>query len=381
MQILADAHGNVVHLGERDCTIQRRHQKLVEETPSPAVDEALRERIGRIAVDAARAAGYRSAGTIEGLLAPDGSYYFLEMNTRVQVEHTVTEAVTGIDIVREQVAIAAGEPLSFAQEDVVLRGHAIECRINAEDVAQGFLPSPGRITAYREPGGIGVRVDSGVAAGSEVSGLYDPLVAKLVVHDVTREHARRRMLRALEEYVIEGPTTLLGFHRALLESPCFVAGETCLGVVESEELAARAQELAAAAAPGRGAAVASSSDGASSATRDQLVTVEIDGRRHDIRIQSPEPPWAELARRRRGRSKGLTGDATGAVVSPMQGTVLHVNVSEGDAIEAGAVLCVVEAMKMENEIAAHRSGVVTDLGVAEGQPIASGQLVCVLRDE
>ncbi len=263
----------------------------------------------------------------------------------------------------------------------MLRGHAIECRINAEDVAQGFLPSPGRITAYREPGGIGVRVDSGVAAGSEVSGLYDPLVAKLVVHDVTRERARRRMLRALEEYLIEGPTTLLGFHRALLESPCFVAGETCLGIVESEKLAARAQELAAAAAPGRGAAVASSSDGASPATRDQLVTVEIDGRRHDIRIQFQEPPWAELARRRRGRSKALTGDATGAVVSPMQGTVLHVNVSEGDAIEAGAVLCVVEAMKMENEIAAHRPGVVTDLGVAEGQPIASGQLVCVLRDE
>ncbi len=214
-----------------------------------------------------------------------------------------------------------------------------------------------------------------------MSGLYDPLVAKLVVHDVTREHARRRMLRALEEYVIEGPTTLLGFHRALLESPCFAAGETCLGVVESEELVARAQELSAAVATGPGAAVASSSDGAPSALRDQLVTVEIDGRRHDIRIRSPEPPWAELARRRKGRSKGLTGDATGAVVSPMQGTVLHVNVSEGDAIEAGAILCVVEAMKMENEIAAHRSGVVTDLGVAEGQPIASGQLVCVLRDQ
>jgi acetyl-CoA/propionyl-CoA carboxylase biotin carboxyl carrier protein len=189
------------------------------------------------------------------------------------------------------------------------------------------------------------------------------------------------MLRALEEYVIDGPTTLLGFHRALLESPCFVAGETCLGVVESDELAARAQELAAAAAPGREAAVAALSDGRSARSRDELVTVEIDGRRHDVRIQAPDPPWAELARRRRGRSRGLAGDASGAVVSPMQGTVLHVNVSEGDVIEAGAVLCVVEAMKMENEIAAHRSGVVADLGVAPGQPIASGQLVCVLRDE
>ena len=227
VQILADAHGTVIHLGERDCTIQRRHQKLVEETPSPAVDADLRERIGAIAVDAARAVGYRSAGTVEGLLDGDGSYYFLEMNTRVQVEHTVTEAVTGIDIVREQVLIAAGEPLSLAQDDVELRGHAIECRINAEDVTRSFMPSPGRITAYREPGGIGVRVDSGVRAGDEISELYDPLIAKLIVHDVDREHARRRMLRALEEFVIEGPATLLGFHRALLETPCFVDGGTC----------------------------------------------------------------------------------------------------------------------------------------------------------
>ena len=243
VQVLADAHGNVVHLGERDCTIQRRHQKLVEETPSPAVDPELRARIGAIAIDAARAVGYRSAGTIEGLLDTDGSYYFLEMNTRVQVEHTVTEAVTGIDIVREQVLVAAGEPLSVTQDDIVLRGHAIECRINAEDVARGFLPTPGRITAYREPGGIGVRVDSGVRAGDEVSDLYDPLIAKVIVHDVDREHARRRMLRALEEFVIDGPTTLVAFHRALLDTPCFIDAGTCRDVVESEELAKRAQEI------------------------------------------------------------------------------------------------------------------------------------------
>src|SRR6476646_8925499 len=243
VQVLADAHGHVIHLGERDCTIQRRHQKLVEETPSPAVGPELRERIGRIAVDAARAAGYRSAGTVEGLLAPGGDYFFMEMNTRIQVEHTVTELVTGLDLIREQVLIAAGEPLSLRQEDVVLRGHAIECRINAEDPSSGFLPSPGRITRYREPAGPGVRVDSGVAAGSEVPGLYDPLVAKLIVHGVDREHARRRMLRALDEYEIGGITTLLGFHRALLQHPCFVEGATCHGVVESEELAARAEEL------------------------------------------------------------------------------------------------------------------------------------------
>src|SRR5581483_2706085 len=243
VQVLADAHGNVVHLGERDCTIQRRHQKLVEETPSPAVSPELRDRIGRIAVDAARAVGYRSAGTIEGLLGPDGDYFFLEMNTRIQVEHTVTELVTGLDLVREQLLIAAGRPLSLRQEEVSLRGHAIECRINAEDPSNGFLPSPGRIASYREPAGPGVRVDSGVAAGSTVSDLFDPLLAKLVVHDTDRERARRRMLRALAEFEIGGVETLLGFHRALLSEPCFAAGETCRGIVESRELAERARQF------------------------------------------------------------------------------------------------------------------------------------------
>ena len=379
VQVLADDHGNVIHLGERDCTIQRRHQKLVEETPSPAVGDELRERIGRIAVDAAQAVGYRSAGTIEGLLAQDGSYYFLEMNTRVQVEHTVTEAVTGIDIVREQILVAAGLPLSLAQDDVELRGHSIECRINAEDGTRGFIPSPGRITGYREPAGPGIRVDSGVRAGDAVSELYDPLIAKLIVHDVDRESARRRMLRALEEFVVAGPTTLIGFHRALLESPCFIAGDTCSGVVESEELAQRVQEL-----DDRFAhmtTLAPPSDGVSPvASRARNVAVEIDGRRHDIRIHTPEPPWAALARRHRERSKGLAGVASGAIVSPMQGVVLDVAVSDGDRVEAGDLICVVEAMKMENEITAHGSGVVTELGVVPGQQVVHGQLICVLGD-
>jgi acetyl-CoA/propionyl-CoA carboxylase biotin carboxyl carrier protein len=378
VQVLADEHGNVIHLGERDCTIQRRHQKLVEETPSPAVDAELRERIGRIAVDATRAVGYRSAGTIEGLLAPDGSYYFLEMNTRVQVEHTVTEAVTGIDIVREQVRIAAGEPLSVSQDEVVLRGHAIECRINAEDVSRGFLPAPGLVTAYVEPGGIGVRVDSGVRAGDRISDLYDPLIAKLVVHDVDRESARRRMLRALEEFVIEGPITLLGFHRALLSSPCFVDGGTCHGVTESEELAIRARELAEQSL-GRGAATASA-DGRPGSTRERRLVVELDGRRHELRVHTSEPPWTELARRHRERKKGLTGEESGAVVSPMQGTVLGVEVADGQPVEAGGLICVIEAMKMENEIVAHRDGVVSGLTVAPGQQVAHGDLICVVRD-
>jgi acetyl-CoA/propionyl-CoA carboxylase biotin carboxyl carrier protein len=378
VQVLADSHGNVIHLGERDCTIQRRHQKLVEETPSPAVDDELRARIGSIAIDAARAVGYRSAGTIEGLLDADGSYYFLEMNTRVQVEHTVTEAVTGIDIVREQIRVAAGEPLSVTQADVALRGHAIECRINAEDVTRSFLPSPGRITAYREPAGIGVRVDSGVRAGDEISELYDPLIAKLIVHDVDREHARRRMLRALEEFVIEGPKTLLGFHRALLATPCFVGGETCHGVVESAELAARARELedasptalsAVAAIDGRGSGVG------------QVVAVEIDGRRHEIRLEPAEPPWVELARRHRERSTGLSGDAAGSITSPMQGTVLSVAVTEGASVAAGDLICVVEAMKMENEIVSAANGVVSGLAVAPGDQVSNGQVICVLATE
>jgi len=372
VQVLADAHGNVIHLGERDCTIQRRHQKLIEETPSPAVDEELRERIGKIAVDAARAAGYRSAGTIEGLLAPDGSYYFMEMNTRIQVEHTVTEEVTGLDLVREQILIAAGEPLSLRQEDVVLRGHAIECRINAEDVSRGFLPAPGRITHYREPAGPGVRVDSGVVEGSEISPLYDPMIAKLIVRDVDRERARRRMLRALEEFEIGGVKTLLGFHRALLEHPCFVEGETCHGVVESDALAARAGELT--------VEHTSSRDGTGRLV-ERVTPVEVDGRRFEVTVLASEPPWLELARSRRERADASGHGGSGAVVSPMQGTVLSVAVAEGDVVEAGAVLCIVEAMKMENEIAAHRAGVVTELTVAQGQPVQNGQVICVLADD
>jgi acetyl-CoA/propionyl-CoA/long-chain acyl-CoA carboxylase, biotin carboxylase, biotin carboxyl carrier protein len=371
VQVLADAHGNVIHLGERDCTIQRRHQKLIEETPSPAVDDALRQRIGMIAVDAARAAGYRSAGTIEGLLTADGAYYFMEMNTRIQVEHTVTEEVTGIDLVREQILVAAGEQLSLRQEDVQLRGHAIECRINAEDVAKGFLPAPGRITAYREPSGPGIRVDSGVVAGSEITGLYDPMIAKLIVHGVDREHARMRMLRALDEFELGGTPTLLGFHKALLSHPCFVAGKTCHGVVESEEIAVRAAELtreapdAAASANGR--------------VRPRARAVEVGGRRYDVTVLEPEPPWVELARRRRQRAAhGPGGAGSEAVVTPMQGTVLKVEVAEGEEIEAGRVVCIVEAMKMENEIVAHRPGRVSGLSVAAGDAVASGQVICLV---
>ena len=375
VQVLADEHDAVIHLGERDCTIQRRHQKLVEETPSPAIDAELRAEIGRIAHEAAHAVGYRSAGTIEGLLSRDGEYFFLEMNTRIQVEHTVTELVTGLDLVREQVLIAAGEPLWLRQEDIRLNGHAIECRINAEDPCNGFLPAPGRITSYREPGGPGVRVDSGVREGSEVVGLYDPLVAKLCVHGVDREHARRRMLRALAEFEIGGVTTLVGFHRALLEHECFAAGRTCRGVTESEELAKRAEQLSHVTT-----SVVSGSDGR---VRERVVQAEVEGRRFEVKLLAPEPAHAELARRRRERDSQQAhhGAARDAIISPMQGTVLTVEVTDGEDVQPGQVVCVVEAMKMENEITAPRAGTVSELSVAAGQPVTTGQVICLVTQE
>src|ERR1700753_2358606 len=231
VQVMADGHGNVVHLGERDCSLQRRHQKLVEEAPAPAVDEELRAKIGKIATDAAAAVNYTGAGTIEGLLQ-DGEYFFLEMNTRVQVEHCVTEMVTGIDIVKEGIRVAAGEKLSIGQDDLELRGHAIECRINAEDASKNFAPAPGRIGDYREPAGPGVRVDSGVGPGSEISPMYDPMVAKLICWDVDREAATRRMLRALNEYEIGGLKTLLPFHKAILQNGQWGRAATCRDLSE-----------------------------------------------------------------------------------------------------------------------------------------------------
>ncbi len=229
IQVLADTHGSVIHLGERDCTLQRRHQKIVEESPSPAVDDDLRARMGAMAVAAAQAVDYVGAGTVECLLDRHGDFFFLEMNTRVQVEHPVTELVTGVDIVREQILVAAGQPLGYRQEDIVLRGHAIECRVNAEDPGNGFTPSPGRLIRHRPPSGPGVRVESGVEEGGEINDRYDPMVAKLLVWDTSRERAIARMRRALDEYEIVGPKTLLPMHRIVMRAPEFIAGETCAG--------------------------------------------------------------------------------------------------------------------------------------------------------
>jgi acetyl-CoA/propionyl-CoA carboxylase, biotin carboxylase, biotin carboxyl carrier protein len=369
IQVLADRQGAVIHLGERDCTLQRRHQKVVEESPSPALDDDLRERMGAMAVAAAKAVGYVSAGTVECLVDPQGSFFFLEMNTRIQVEHSVTELVTGVDLVRAQIEIAAGAPLELAQADVHLHGHAFECRVNAEDAGAGFVPVPGRITRYREPGGPGVRVDSGVEEGSDVVGLYDPMIAKLLVWDSDRPRAIARMRRALDEFEIEGVPTLLPLHRLIFAHPAFAAGETCAGLVEGE-LAAQLAPAGPAAAPPAPAIA-------------RRIEVELDGRRHEVRVL--EPVVAELAaerarrseRRARGRHAGAGGDA---IASPMQGTVLRVEVSEGDPVESGKVLVIVEAMKMENEIAADRPGVVSDLRVAPGDAVRSGQVLLSVVD-
>jgi acetyl-CoA/propionyl-CoA carboxylase, biotin carboxylase, biotin carboxyl carrier protein len=385
VQVLADGHGNVVHLGERDCSVQRRHQKLVEETPAPGVDEEFRTRIGKIATDAAEAIGYRSAGTIEGLLARDGGepeYFFLEMNTRVQVEHTVTEMATGIDIVREQVRIAAGEPLSFKQEDVRIFGSAIECRINAEAAHKKFAPAPGAITTYREPAGPGVRVDSGVEAGGEISPLYDPMIAKLIVWDRDREAATARMLRALDEFEIGGLTTLIPFHKALLRSEQWRRGETCRDLVED------AKWLKSLAPEEPAPVVAADEDEAEKLERDY--TVEVNDRRFSVKVIGP-PPIAGLAvagsnstgarkapRRERASSASANG-ASGTLVAPVQGTVLKVAVEKGQEVEAGAVVCVIEAMKMENEITAPVAGKIEELNVTEGGSISTGDPIAVIR--
>ena len=391
VQVLADAHGTTIHLGERDCSVQRRHQKLVEESPAPAriVDGALRARIGQIAVDAAEAVGYRGAGTVEGLLSTDGGahppeYFFLEMNTRLQVEHCVTEMTTGVDIVKEAVRVAAGEPLAVKQEDVVLRGHAIECRINAEDASNGFAPAPGRIGAYVEPSGPGVRVDSGVRAGTEVSPHYDPLIAKLIVWDRDREQATRRMLRALGEYQIEGLKTSIGLHRALLASEQWARGETCRDLLRDRAwLAALACQP-----PAAGAAPLPAAPAAQAAV-EQAYTVEVSGRRFDVRVIGPTPaqhangalPAAPKPPRARRAPRGGSAAGGDALCSPLRGSVRKLPVRQGQHVDEGQVVVIVEAMKMENEITAHKAGVIVELPVAEGDPVAHGETLAVIRDQ
>jgi acetyl-CoA/propionyl-CoA/long-chain acyl-CoA carboxylase, biotin carboxylase, biotin carboxyl carrier protein len=392
VQVLADSHGNVIHLGERDCSIQRRHQKLIEEAPAPAVDDELRARIGKIATEAAAAVSYTGAGTVEGLLvthegSAEAEYFFLEMNTRVQVEHPVTELVTGIDIVKEGIRVAAGESLSIAQDQVVLRGHALECRINAEDASKNFAPAPGRIGSYREPAGPGVRVDSGVEAGSEISPMYDPMVAKLIVWDVDREQSTARMLRALREYEIEGLKTLIPFHEAILQTEQWHRAETCRDLIGDrgwlKGLAFEPSPVAA--------------EEGQEAKVEQEYTVEVSGKRFDVRVigapvggaavnGAAPAAGAAAARkppRRTQRASGSGGGGGGAdtLISPIQGTVLKVAVEQGAAVEEGALIAVIEAMKMENEITAHKAGTVAELPISVGGSVASGDTIAVISSD
>ncbi len=377
VQVFADQHGNCIHFGTRDCSAQRRHQKLIEEAPAPSIPAETLEAMGDAAVKVATACGYTNAGTVE-FIYQDGEFFFLEMNTRLQVEHPVTEQVVGRDLVALQLAVADGEPLPLSQGDVRLTGHAFEVRLNAEDPAGGrFLPSPGRITRFYRPDGYGVRTDAGYDEGDTVSQYYDNLIAKLVTWGPDREAARRRMVRALEELVIEGVATTAPADVAILSHPDFVAVEHSTNWVET-----RLDLSGVAAAAQVGAA--GSDAGPARVRRD--IDVEVGGRRYSVRLWVPEgaaaaPAAGDATPRARSRpAGGNTGGAagSGAVTVPMQGTIVKVLVAGGDAVEVGQAVVVLEAMKMENNIAAETSGTVLEVRVAPGDAVGAGDVVVVI---
>jgi acetyl-CoA/propionyl-CoA/long-chain acyl-CoA carboxylase, biotin carboxylase, biotin carboxyl carrier protein len=353
VQILAPAPGHTAWLGARDCSLQRRHQKIVEETPPPSFSDLV-PAMGDAAVRVADACGYVNAGTVEFLIdtdAPGGAFFFLEVNARLQVEHTITEEVLGIDLVAAQLRIASGDPLGFDPSALAPRGHAIECRINAEDPARGFLPAPGRITRYREPGGPGIRVDSGFGEGDEIPGAYDSLLAKLVAWGGTREEARRRMLRALDEFRIEGPSTTIRAHRLLLESPAFVDGTYTTTSIQEVDLASLGPTTDAQAGPG-------------------VLVVE----------GTPAALWhPAIAPFVASGGWGGSPDR-GAVVAPMHGTILKILVAKGDAVETGDPVAVLEAMKMETFLAAPSGGVVASIDSESGDVVEAGQIVARITE-
>ncbi|MDP9383084.1 MAG: ATP-grasp domain-containing protein [Chloroflexota bacterium] len=362
VQLVGLRSGEVLALGERDCSVQRRHQKLIEEAPGPMVDAQLRRRMEAAAVSLAERVGYEGAGTVEFLLTPAEEFYFLEMNTRIQVEHPVTEAVRGCDLVAMQLLVAAGEP---AGEPSEIRGHAIECRINAENVRRGFSPSPGMLTTLREPSGPGVRLDSGVREGYTIPAEYDSLLAKLVVWGEDREQARRRMLRALGEYLVEGVPTTIPAHEWILQHPDFVSGQVGTAFLE-RELAALSESFASEGpvAPDAGAP-----------EQPREAVVEVNGRRFQVAVYGlgQSAPSAQRPSKPKLTSVGPGGRGSGNTLSsPLQGNVIRVTVEEGQAVRSGDLICVIEAMKMENEISAHRDGTVRKLFISAGQPVAAG---------
>jgi len=375
IQVLADTHGHVVHLGERDCSIQRRHQKLIEECPSVALTPELRAKMGAAAVALTTSVGYVGAGTLE-FLFQNGQFYFLEMNTRIQVEHTVTEMISGIDLVQAQLRIARGERLWFDQAHIHWRGHAIECRINAEDPANGFRPSLGTLEDYTEPTGYGVRIDSGVRPGYSIPQYYDSLIAKLVTWGADRDEAIRRMRRALGDYCITGIATTIPFHQLALAHPAFVAGQATVNFIP-RYLAAQLQQLGHAPA-GPGAAL--ENGGAESA---RTFAVEVNGRRYDVRVaeigapgERPTTNGTRPIPRRVGAHRPSIADG---VVSPIQGAILAVKATPGQAVEAGQVLFIIEAMKMENEITAPHAGTLAEVRARVGQVVEAGAVLATYR--
>ena len=370
VQVLADAHGNCVHLGTRDCSAQRRHQKLIEEAPAPGIAPEILEAMGQAAITVALGCGYRNAGTVE-FLYEDGQFYYLEMNTRLQVEHPVTEMVFDIDLVAEQISIARGEPLSLSQADVRPRGHAIEVRVNAEDPAGGaFLPSPGTISSLRLPDGYGTRFDTGYEAGDEVSPLYDNLVGKLVCWGADRETARRRTLRALEEMSVEGVATTVPAAIAILQHEDFASlAHSTKWVEETLDLSHI------------NAAAPSPPDGADASATPKTLSVEVDSKKFSVTVWLPDAAPADQAVRTRRASAGTTMSASGSgtITVPMQGTVISVLVAVGDEVEAGQPLLVLEAMKMENNINSDKAGTVKEIKVSEGDSVGSGDTVAIIE--
>jgi acetyl-CoA/propionyl-CoA carboxylase biotin carboxyl carrier protein len=387
MQIFCDTKGNGVWLGERDCSSQRRHQKLIEESPAPDFPDDVRRAMGDAAVKVAQACGYVNAGTVE-FLYQDGEFFFLEMNTRLQVEHPVTEMVVGMDLVELQLWIAAGRNLGFDQADVERRGHSIECRINAENPAGGrFLPSPGTITRFRRPDGFGVRTDAGYDEGDTVSQYYDNLVAKLVVWGADREHARRRMLRALREMEIEGIATTIPAHIAILEHIDWIEAKHSTKWVE-EKL-----DLSGVAAPAKPAAEPGGDDAGGSTEAEPKVErdveVEVNGKRFQVKVWVPESqvgavaPAAAAGPKRAARPRSAAGGGgaagSGQVTAPMQGTIVKVLAKVGDTVAVGDPICVLEAMKMENSITAEKAGSVAEVKVQAGATVAAGDVIAVIE--
>ncbi len=379
IQLVGDKHGNCVWISSRDCSAQRRHQKLVEEAPAPGLPAGVEEAMGDAAVKAAKAVGYYGAGTVE-FIFQDGEFFFLEMNTRLQVEHPVSEMITDIDLVEWQIRVAAGEelPMTQAEVDAARRGHSIEIRINAEDVAEGkFLPSPGPITRLVAPDGFGVRFDSGYHSGDEISQYYDNLVGKLVVWGRNREVAIARTIRALEELVVEGVATTIPADLAILRHPDFVAIEHSTKWVE--------QTLDLTGIGGKAESVAPETDENAEPLVKRSTTVEVNGKRFDVNMWVPETPIvatgapAATKKKRSTGSGGGGGVASGSVEAPMQGTIVKVLVEVGQAVEVGAGIVVLEAMKMENQINAEKAGTVKEIRVTAGDTVGSGDVLAIIE--